>query len=161
MSSSRQETPANADRQRLPSPSLYTSYWNDLCSDTLCLMLQVELIRRSRSLAMDGDVWNARKDLMVCTWYILFDGTDHGFPILCAFLAASSVVMDRLSLVLWYMRERFAHCVHLRNVIMWLRLDLISIQCSLLKCSYALTASHLMFIQTIHLTYPQYHVPFP
>jgi hypothetical protein len=55
---------------------------------------------------------------MVCTWYILFDGTDHGFPILCAFLAASSVVMDRLSLVLWYMRERFAHCVHLRNVIM-------------------------------------------
>jgi hypothetical protein len=35
---------------------------------------------------MDGGCMNARKDLMVWTWYILFEGTDQAFPILCAFL---------------------------------------------------------------------------
>ena len=62
---------------------------------------------------------NGRKDdLVVWTWawYILLGRIGHGFPILCAFLRAH-LLLWLVSLVLRYMRERFANCLLLTNVI--------------------------------------------
>jgi hypothetical protein len=55
---------------------------------------------------------------MVCTSYILFEGIGQGFSYSLCFLAGLMCCYGRLSLVLRYMRERFANCVHFaRNVI--------------------------------------------
>jgi hypothetical protein len=53
---------------------------------------------------------------MVWTWYILLGELVTAF--LFSVLSCGLICCyDRLSLVLRYMRERFANCVHLRNVI--------------------------------------------